>query len=108
MRDREYNGWTNYETWLVNMWMDNDQGSQDYYGSYALQVYEEASDQPPLTREEHARLRFADWLKEHHEENMPELPGVYGDLLRGALSEVNWCEIARHYIEAVQEEEADA
>ena len=25
-----YNGWTNYETWLVNLWMDNEQGSQEF------------------------------------------------------------------------------
>jgi hypothetical protein len=30
--------------------------------------------------------------------------GVYYDLLSGALSEVNWSEIARHYIEAIEEE----
>jgi hypothetical protein len=24
-----YNGWTNYETWLVKLWLDNDQWSQE-------------------------------------------------------------------------------
>lgn len=23
--DKTYNGWTNYETWLVNLWIQNDQ-----------------------------------------------------------------------------------
>jgi hypothetical protein len=55
-------------------------------------------------------LPFADWLKDHHEENLPEMPacGVYYDLLSGALSAVNWNEIAKHYIDAVVEEESNA
>ena len=28
MTDTEYNGWTNYETWNVALWIDNDQGLQ--------------------------------------------------------------------------------
>lgn len=101
MRDREYNGWTNYETWLVNLWMD--EGS-DFFRERAQEIYDEAVPRSSLTAAEVARIDYADWLKDHHEEFQPELPGVYGDLLGGALSEVNWDEIARHYIEAVEEE----
>jgi hypothetical protein len=111
-----YNGWTNYETWLVNLWMDNEQGSQDYYREQAREIYDETASMAAiskptgLTVQESARMRFADWLKEHHEENRPEMPtcGVYYDLLSGALSEVNWDEIARHYIDAIVEEESNA
>ncbi len=105
-----YNGWTNYETWLVNLWMDNEQGSQEFFRERAKEIYGLATADPGgwFTREETARFRFVDWLKEHHEENMPELPGVYGDLLGGALSSVNWNEIARHYIDAIVEEESNA
>lgn len=105
-----YNGWTNYETWLVNLWMDNEQGSQDYYREQAREIYDgpRSPYRDHLTREADAGLAFADWLKEHHEENRPELPGVYGDLLGGALSSVNWGEIARHYIDAIVEEESNA
>jgi hypothetical protein len=45
---------------------------------------------------------LADRLKDHHEENRPELPGVYGDLIGAALSEVNWQEIAEHLLENVK------
>jgi hypothetical protein len=108
MRDREYNGWTNYETWLVNLWMDNEEGSQEFFREQAEDIYAEAkadtAGHAVWTPSETARFRFAAWLKDHHEEQRPELPGLYGDLLGGALSEVNWGEIARHYIEAVEEE----
>ena len=27
-----YNGWTNYETWAVKLWMDNEEGSYERLG----------------------------------------------------------------------------
>ena len=98
------NGWENYETWCVNLWIDNERGSQDFIRSQAKEVYEEAAATDVWTREESARFRLADWLKQYHaEENRPELPGVYGDLLGGALGAVNWDQIARHHMDAVLE-----
>lgn len=101
-----YNGWTNYETWLVNLWMDNEEGSQAFFTEQAEEIYEKAAEKPHFTRAEVAAQRFGGWLKDWHEENRPEMPtsGVYYDLLSGALSEVNWDEIAKHYIETVEEE----
>jgi hypothetical protein len=43
------------------------------------------------------RKQFDDW--------MPELEGLYLDLLSGAMREINWVEVAQHLIEAVEEEE---
>jgi hypothetical protein len=108
-----YNGWTNYETWLVNLWMDNERGSQEFFREQAKEIYGETasmaviSKPTGLTVQESARMRVADWLKEHYDENIPEVPGVYGDLLGAALSSVNWDEIARHYIDAIVEEESN-
>lgn len=30
-----YNGWTNYDTWNVALWFDNDEGLQDYLTEFA-------------------------------------------------------------------------
>ena len=105
-----YNGWTNYETWLVNLWMDNSPGSQEFFREQAQEIYNETDAyNTGLNKQEYARCRVADWLKQYHtEENRPELPGMYGDLLGAALSAVNWDEIARHYIDAVLEEQSHA
>lgn len=107
--DEKY-GWTNYETWLVALWIGNDQGSQSYWDEVAQECYDRAEAGDVFTRDEQAALDLSDCLKnEISDEGFP-LPegGLYADLLNGALSEVNWHEIAEHYIEDVEKEEAEA
>lgn len=91
MTQKEYNGWTNYETWLVKLWMDNEAGSQDYW-------LETAADHLKVDGED-ARRSLADRLKEEHEDALPEVSGFVSDLLNAALSEVNWWEIAESLLE---------
>ena len=96
------NGWTNYETWVVNLWMDNEPGSQDFFMERAREILDDSTPTEYASREEVARSSFADWLAEFHDENVPQLSGVYADLMRGALDAVNWMEIARYYIDAAK------
>ena len=88
-----YNGWANYETWLVNVWIDNDFGS-DYWHEVATELYEH--DDPDKSR----RL-LADQMENEIGEHTPELKGLYADMLNAAFSEVDWDEIAGHYIDDV-------
>ena len=108
MNRKEYNGWTNYETWCVNLWMSNDQGSDEYYRETAQEIYDDSESDKTFTREERATLTLSDRLKDEFEEQQSELTGITGvfaDLLGAALSEVNWHEIAEHYVEDVDKEE---
>lgn len=115
---KTYNGWTNYETWNVKLWMDNDQGSYTYYTELAQEIWDEVEveAEKSFTRAERAALDLADRLKDEYEEGMISLletaratASVWADLLGAALSEVNWYEIATHYIEDVdKDEEIDA
>lgn len=99
----DYNGWTNYETWAVKLWMDNDRGSYEYWKETAEACWAEAEDKSPnqfMTKAENARLLLSDRLKDEHDSGS-EHPvfaaaegTVYADLLNAALSEVNWHEIA--------------
>ena len=86
--DNTYNGWTNYETWNVNLHIDNSYGSHRYWRERA---------------EECTTSELAEELKWAFEDDMPELDATYGDLLGAALSNVNWYEIAEALIEEVKE-----
>lgn len=111
----KYNGWTNYETWNVKLWMDNEEGSYHYYGEVAQECWDDAEADDTFTREERATLNLADRLKDEYETAMQDWleeskrqSSVWADLLGAALSEVNWHEIAEHLIEDVEKETAEA
>jgi hypothetical protein len=105
----EYNGWSNYETWNVALWMDNEAGSYDHWRSVAQELYDEAEATKNFTREEVATLDLSNQLKTEHEEAQPDLgASVWADLLGAAMSEVNWYEIAEHYISDVDKETEEA
>ena len=90
-----YNGWTNYSTWAVNLWLANDEG-----------LYDGVIDQLGGLRhsaDTEARLayRLAEWLKESVREALEydEPASMKADLLGYALDLVNWREIAESWIE---------
>jgi hypothetical protein len=96
-----YNGWTNYETWVVNLWIDNEQGMQEYWQEQAAECLAGQDDSVA-----DATWRVEDLMQEWYGEARAacHTPGVFGDLLQAALSEVNWRELARHYVDAAKEE----
>lgn len=101
MTRKEYNGYTNYETWVVALWLDNEEGSSDYWREQAEElVKSESGDKDEATR------RLADTLQEQHEEANPcaNSNSVFADLMNAALSEVDWHEIAEHYVDEVEVE----
>jgi len=82
--EQGYQGWKNYETWAMALWIDNEEGS--YYVAREI-VSNDAS------------YRSADALKEWMEESMPDLgASVWADLLNAAFGEVDWHEVASHYL----------
>lgn len=105
MEQQKYNGWTNYETWNAALWMEE---SSDYYDESAQDAYDNAVGDDTFTRAERATLDLADALEQDFEENAPDLKsGPYADILNAAMQEINWYEIAAHYIEDVDKEEPE-
>lgn len=93
MADKGYNGWSNYETWNVKLWMDNDEGSYNYWKEQTLEAWEQEDHDLANTVS-----RLADMLETEHKDNIPETSGTYADLLGAALSEVDWHEIAESLV----------
>jgi hypothetical protein len=110
MSDNTYNGWTNYETWAIAIWLDSDQAT---YSSWCEQARQHRENAPRCqqviddtwSEKDAAKYNLADQLKEEITGDAPdELKGAYSDLLNAALGEVNWDEIAAHYLEQADED----
>ena len=86
-QDTTYNGWTNFATWCVALWLSNEQSS-DEEARATCQL-------PDNLHEATAALR------EMVEANNPiaDNASLYADLLNSQLRAVNWEEITTHYRE---------
>jgi hypothetical protein len=81
-----YNGWTNWETWCVTLWLNNDSPATSDY------LYELSN------RKHNAPHILADILREqvnawwHDLVELHELPSasMWADLMTGTLQNVDW------------------
>lgn len=79
-----YNGWSNRETWLASLWLNNEEGL--YSQLRAAKI-----------REEHEALQ-AEWLAERVYEQLDwyledEKASLWVDMLRTSFNRVDWCEV---------------
>ena len=85
-----YNGYTNRETWLVSLWINNEQGSHEYW--------RERAGSCRVNHPGRAAGYLAAELEREFEEGMgnilPASPGFWDDLLGTALARVDWLEVA--------------
>ena len=98
MTNKEYNGWYNYETWLCNLWMDNDQAEHEYWREVARESIE-ADNSGSLTRSEPKWYLFEDRLKDYLDQIRECKEGLAGDLLGAAIGEVNTRDIAKNWVD---------
>lgn len=117
-KDTTYNGYTNYETWNCALWIDNDQGSQEYWLEQAKFLDSEAGYEAHKGRymgafdDKPDRLAvnaLAEQLKEHFEEQaetwMHDQASFFADIFNAALGEVNWHEIAAGMMDTAKEQD---
>ena len=122
MADKKYNGWTNYETWVVKLWLDNDEATQHrqadlldeavrasaLWGTNPLVLKTtvlklgyrlDPTGQEIWTWSQAIRFTLGELLKQFVEDKNladEEQPTMYTDLLRSAIDAVNYTEIADH------------
>ena len=90
-----YNGWANYETWCVHLWLTNEEGSYRYWREEAGRHRKKSG--------EDASGTLAEQLKSELEEASPiEEASLFSDLLNAALGEVDWFEVADAFLEDVE------
>lgn len=95
MDKERYNGWANYATWAVKLWIDNTEGSYNYWQE---QMREHLRSTPDKNK---AAYALANQLKHEHEEAAEAWgagASVFADILRAGMSEVDWTEIAEAII----------
>lgn len=98
MNEKEYNGWTNYETWLVALWLGNDQGTYDDVRQLTKDTIEATG--------KACEWQLARSLRDYVESILPDLDAsLAADLMGASLSEVNWQEIAESYISEIGAED---
>ena len=95
MEDASYNGWANYPTWCVNLWLSNDEGLYNEALARARSPLAAPGDRIAVADE------FKTWVRD---ELAPDLGASFAaDLLGYALDQVDWFEIAVAWLEMVGE-----
>lgn len=110
--DEKYQGWTNHETWVVNLWLSNEEPLYRHTGHLIEQARADALEELTDLAEEydwqnttadqknHANNKAGEALKGYVEELIEQDYPNYGsgtmltDLINSAMSSVNWFEIA--------------
>jgi hypothetical protein len=86
-----YNGWSNYETWSVAFWLDEPE-RRPLMKAYVL-------NSPSITRS-------AKYIESYVRNVFPTFgTTVFALLIKHALEQVDWHEIAEHYLDTVEEEQ---
>jgi hypothetical protein len=93
-----YNGWTNYETWCLNIWIDNDQYLAERKAELIREVTLHYDD-----KQAYELSLLLENMVEELKDNALEV-GLLSDLLGGAIGKINFFELAEHYIEDFNED----
>ena len=93
-----YNGWTNYETWCLNIWIDNDQYLNERKAELVREVTLHYDD-----KQVYELSLLLESMVEELKDNALEV-GLLSDLLGGAIGKINFYELAEHYINDFNED----
>lgn len=104
-RDTEYNGWTNYETWLVSLWLDNDEWSQEAVRDFITEQGKDHDWGHSLSHD------LREWVENNviwPSDITDEIPAnLAADMLGAALGEVDWESIVEHHHAEIEWDEKE-
>ena len=90
---KKYNGWTNYQTWVFNLWFDSE------FDEAANRIYHSNDTDFDAIRE------LEEYIKDYTDMINPLIDigdsGPYVDLLTHAIQMIDFFEIAHHYIDEI-------
>ena len=92
-----YQGWKNYETWNAALWINNDQGLYDLLQEEISRLKEEGDGRDEIVYDLAGTME--NQFEDMYEDYAGDIPGPLNDLLRGAMSEIDWREIAQSFYE---------
>lgn len=95
--DSSYQGWKNYETWAVGLYLDGNYTGEGTYRE-VLELARYRVGHP---------FALADDLREFVETDLGEFDGLASDLLGAAMGSVDWHELAEHKLSEIAEEQGD-
>ncbi len=88
MKSKEFNGHTNYETWLMAVWLDN-------HDCEAINEKVNGAERDPH--------RLASIIEDWVQDEIPDCDDPWAGFLAAAISEVDWLCVAEHLVERVKE-----
>ena len=102
---RRHHGHANYETWVTSLWIDNEYETNKAAHRMGADAAKNAKDDEMVkkgifTECEAAKIKLAGHLKDIIEDGNPiiEDSGLYNDILGANLQEIDWYELAEHYL----------
>jgi hypothetical protein len=92
--NEKYNGWLNYETWLIKLWLDNEQWSYQWIREMAESFRDK----------DNFRQWFKDWVENLVLDGLKSTEGnLTMDLVMTSFREASLDEIVDSYIEDMSE-----
>ena len=96
MDTQKYNGWTNHATWLCNLWFDD---LSPLFEDHIEDLSDEHDSKDALLD------TLAEWIEQHVEEYVEtivdERVGFVMDLVNSAYRDIDFRDIAEHYVDDV-------